>query len=148
MAPTPLASGWQLMKPAWDVAPLPEACDTPGQRGWPHGSGEVTPLPSPLSAPWENREIRGSRRTAGGRSSTATALWLPSPAKTRPLGVPLTPPWAQNTTKYHHFPPTLLQIHYTVNPETSPFLQGLPLLQAQDSGPFCPTLLTQVWNQL
>lgn len=86
--------------------------------------------------------MQESRRTAVGiRSSTATAPWLQSPAKTRPPEVPLTPPWAQNATKHHHFLPPSSKFINTVNPEMSPYLQGFPLLQARYSGPFCPTLL-------
>lgn len=126
--PTPFASGRQrLMKPGWDVAPLPEACDTPRHR--PHGSGAVTPLPSRLPPPWENREKRDARIPQDGSGDQeqhghGTVVTITS--KDTAPGVPLTPPWALNATKYHHFPPPSSNFINTAIPEMSPYLQGSP----------------------
>lgn len=82
--PTPSASGWpRLMKPGWDVAALPDACDTPGQPA-------VTPLPS----------VGQHRHGTVGRNGAQDGT-----VPTASSGVPLTPPWAQNATKHHDFPP-------------------------------------------
>lgn len=128
MSRTRLASGWQrLMKPGGDVAPLPDACDTPGHPS----CGDNTPEPWFITSMGKQRDA-GIRQEQHGGCNHRQRHGLP--------GVPLTPPWAQNAAKCHHFQPVSSKIINTVNPEMSPYFQGFPLLQARHSGPFCPTL--------